>query len=170
MSVDMRFFRNAAAGKKLPNELLESIRHMYSVLFCRSSDGVPKKTSSRCRCSSNKGFKRWRPMFLKWSFWWASINVSSGRQPEKKTSKWASREYTSRAFSLMWSVFRGHAQKDVFKAAMFEQKKIEKTTSDVPEMKLFKLFIIGLKKNATVKRHCVGHTLFFLLRSKSVTT
>ena len=64
----------------------------------------------------------------------------------KSTSKWASREYTSHAFSLMWSVFRGHAQKDVFKAAMFEQKKIEKTTSDVPEMKLFKLFIIGLKK------------------------
>ena len=70
----------------------------------------------------------------------------------------------------MWSVFRGHAQKDVFKAAMFEQKKIEKTTSDVPEMKLFKLFIIGLKKNAMVKRPCVGHTLFFFLRSKSVTT
>ena len=30
---------------------------------------------------------------------------------------------------------------------MFEQKNIKKTTSDVPEIKLFKLFIIGLKKN-----------------------
>ena len=30
MSVDMRFFRNAA-GKKLLNELLDSIHHMHSV-------------------------------------------------------------------------------------------------------------------------------------------
>ena len=27
----MRFFRNAARKKKLPNELLERIRHMHSV-------------------------------------------------------------------------------------------------------------------------------------------
>ena len=53
----MRFFRNAA-GKKLPNELLESVRHMH--------------------------------------------------------------------FSLMWSVFRAHAQKDVFEEAMFEQKRFKR--------------------------------------------
>ena len=29
---------------------------------------------------------------------------------------------------------------------MFEQKNIKKTTSDVPEIKLVKLFIISLKK------------------------
>ena len=62
----------------------------------------------------------------------------------------------------MWSVFRGHAQKDVFKAAMFEQKKIEKTTSDVPEMKLFKLFIIGLKKKCNGEAAlCWSHFIFF---------
>ena len=33
------------------------------------------------------------------------------------------REYTSHAFSLMWSVFIAHAQKDVFEAAMFEENK-----------------------------------------------
>ena len=61
----------------------------------------------------------------------------------------------------MHSVFRGRAQKDVFEVIVFEEKKIYETTSDVPEIKLFKLFIIGLKKNYTmVKRHCVGHTLF----------
>ena len=80
----------------------------------------------------------------------------------KSTSKCASREYTSHAFSLMWSVLRGHAQKDVFKAAMFEQKKIEKTTSDVPEMKLFKLFIIGLKKKCNGEAAlCWSHFIFF---------
>ena len=31
--------------------------------------------------------------------------------------------HTSHAFSLLWSVFRGRAQKDVFEAAMFEPKK-----------------------------------------------
>ena len=51
---------------------------MHSVCCGRSSEGAPKKTSSRRRCSS--------------------------------------------------------------------KKKIDKTTSDVPEIKLFKLFIIGLKK------------------------
>ena len=47
----------------------------------------------------------------------------------------------------MPSVFRGRAQKDVFGVIVFEEKKIYETTSDVPEIKLFKLFIIGLKKN-----------------------
>ena len=64
------------------------------------------------------------------------------RNAARSTSKWASRKNT-----WLWSVFRGRAQKDVLEAAMFEQKNIKKTTSDVPEIKLFKLFIIGLKKN-----------------------
>ena len=79
------------------------------------------------------------------------------RNAARSTSKWASRENT-----WLWSVFRGRAQKDVFEAAMFEQKKIKKTTSDVPEKKLFKLFIIGLKKKDNGEAaSCWSHFIFF---------
>ena len=79
------------------------------------------------------------------------------RNAARITSKWASRENT-----WLWSVFRGRAQKDVLEAAMFEQKKIKKTTFDVPEIKLFKLFIIGLKKNANGEAAlCWSHFIFF---------
>ena len=45
---------------------------------------------------------------------------------------------------------------------MFEQKNIKKTTSDVPEIKLFKLFIIGLKKNDNGEAAlCWSHFIFF---------
>ena len=57
---------------------------------------------------------------------------------------------------------KGAPKKTFSKRRCSSKKKIKKTTSDVPEMKLFKLFIIGLKKKKTmVKRHCVDHTLFF---------
>ena len=70
----------------------------------------------------------------------------------------------------LWSVFRGRAQKDVLEAAMFEQKKIKKTTSDVPEIRLFKLFIIGLKKKDNGEAAlCWSHFIFFP-RSNAVTT
>ena len=36
----MRFFRNAVRKKKLPNELLESIRHMHSVFRGRAQKDV----------------------------------------------------------------------------------------------------------------------------------
>ena len=36
----MRFFRNAARKKKLPNELLETIRHMHSVFRGRAQKDV----------------------------------------------------------------------------------------------------------------------------------
>ena len=79
------------------------------------------------------------------------------RNAARSTSKWASRENT-----WLWSVFRGRAQKDVLEAAMFEQKKIKKTTSDVPEKKLFKLFIIGLKKKDNGEAAlCWSHFIFF---------
>ena len=79
------------------------------------------------------------------------------RNAARSTSKWASRENT-----WLWSVFRGRAQKDVFEAAMFEQNKIKKTTSDVPEKKLFKLFIIGLKKKDNGEAAlCWSHFIFF---------
>ena len=45
------------------------------------------------------------------------------RNAARKNFQSASREHTSHAFSLLWLVFRGRAQKDVFEAAMFEQKK-----------------------------------------------
>ena len=53
---------------------------------------------------------------------------------------------------------------------MFEQKKIYKTKSDAPEIKLFKLFIIGLKKKYSGEAAlCSSHFIFFL-RSNSATT
>ena len=53
---------------------------------------------------------------------------------------------------------------------MFEQKQIKKTTSDVPEKKLFKLFIIGLKKKDSGEAAlCWSHFIVFL-RSNSITT
>ena len=53
---------------------------------------------------------------------------------------------------------------------MFEQKKMKKTTADVPEIKLFKLFIIGLKKKDNGEAAlCWSHFIFFL-RSNAVTT
>ena len=79
------------------------------------------------------------------------------RNAARSNSKWASRENT-----WLWSVFRGRAQKDVLEAAMLEQKKIKKTTSDVPERKLFKLFIIGLKKKDNGEAAlCCSHFIFF---------
>ena len=95
--------------------------------------------------------------------------VSSGTQPQKKLPN-ELLEHTSHAFSLLWSVFRGRAQKDVFEAAMFERKKMKKTTSDVSEIKLFKLFIIGLKKKDSGEAAlCWSHFIFFL-RSNAITT
>ena len=71
---------------------------------------------------------------------------------------------------MLWSIFRGRAQKDFFEAAMLEQKTILKTTFDVPEMKLFTLFIIGLKKKYNGEAVlCWSHFIFFLI-SNSVTT
>ena len=53
---------------------------------------------------------------------------------------------------------------------MLEQKTIIKTTFNVPEMKLFKLFIIGLKKKYNGEAVlCWSHFIFFLI-SNSVTT
>ena len=44
---------------------------------------------------------------------------------------------------------------------MFEQKKMKKTTSDVPEIRLFKLFIISLKKNDNGEAAlCWSHFIF----------
>ena len=41
-------------------------------------------------------------------------------------------------------------------------KKMKKTTSDVPEIKLFKLFIIGLKKKDNGEAAlCWSHFIFF---------
>ena len=92
------------------------------------------------------------------------------RNAARENFQMSSTEHTSHAFSLLWSVFRGRAQKDVFEAAMFEQKKIYKTKSDAPEIKLFKLFIIGLKKKYSGEAAlCWSHFISFL-RSNSVTT
>ena len=45
---------------------------------------------------------------------------------------------------------------------MIEQKKIKKRTSDVPEKKLFNLFIIGLKKKDNGEAAlCWSHFIFF---------
>ena len=45
---------------------------------------------------------------------------------------------------------------------MLEQKTILKTTFDVPEMKLFKLFIIGLKKKYNGEAAlCWSYFIFF---------
>ena len=53
---------------------------------------------------------------------------------------------------------------------MLEQKTIKKTTLDVPGMKLFNLFIIGLKKKYNCEAAlCWSHFIFSLI-SNSVTT
>ena len=50
------------------------------------------------------------------------------RNAARRTFKCASRENTSHAFSVLWSIFRGRAQKEVFEAAisMFQEKKIKR--------------------------------------------
>ena len=53
---------------------------------------------------------------------------------------------------------------------MFEQKKIKKTTSDVPEIRLFKLFIISLKKKYNGEAALCWSDFIFFLTSNTVTT
>ena len=53
---------------------------------------------------------------------------------------------------------------------MFERKTISKTTFDVPEVKLFELFIFGFKKKCNGEAAlCWSHFIFFLI-SNFVTT
>ena len=157
----MRFFRNAA-GKKLPNELLESVRHMHSVWCGRSSERTPKKTSSRRRCSSKKDLKEdvrcsWNETFDERRY--AFLQERS----RKKTSKWASGQYTSHAFSLMWSDFRRRAQERRLRGGDVRAKKDFKEDVRCSWNKTFYITYYNRHKEKIqwwIKRHCVGHTFF----------
>ena len=64
----------------------------------------------------------------------------------------------------------GAPKKTSSRRSCSSKKKIYKTTSDVPEIKLFKLFIIGLKKKYNGEAALSWSHFIFFLSSNSVTT
>ena len=64
----------------------------------------------------------------------------------------------------------GAPNKTSLRRRFSSKKKMKKTTSDVPEKKLFNLFIIGLKKKDNGEAAlCWSHFIFFL-KSNAITT